>query len=256
MDLLTQNRVSAADVAFTEAFRLARMEQGEMPPAIYQGLARVRLAQGDARQARRFLDTAIELGTKGANRTPLWYLYQAHGRTLEALGDLPGALADYRRAIELARLWRSGVLPATWMQTATDAGVSSLSADLVAVALRLGTERSDLAGEAFIEVEESKANSLRLLMLTGSRIPQGRKVEYAELRARLSDALFRSMQTGVTLESPEVRELRARLAVLESEATSSAGLDQPGERQAVRSSLARCSQPPGSQPGSAQLSRR
>lgn len=224
---LTANRVAQADLAFTEAYRLSLLRRGEVPPAIYQGLARVRLALRDAQSAERLLDTALDIGTKRANTTPLWYLYQARGRARETSGDYRGALDDFRQAIKLARLWKSSVLPASWMQAASDAGVSSLSADLTGLVQTSAPNRRDLAAEAFIEVEDSKANSLRRLMLAGARVQPERKGEYGEVRARLSDALFRSLQAGGELESPEVRELRARLAVFEAEAASSAGWKDP-----------------------------
>jgi len=224
---LAGNRIAPAELAFIEAYRVSLLRRGEVPPAIYQGLARVRLTQGDALGAERLLDTALDIGTKRANTTPLWYLYQARGRAREASHDFSGALDDYRRAIRLARLWKSGVLPASWMQAASDAGVSSLSADLTALVQKSAPDRRDLAAEAFIEVEDTKANSLRRLTLAGARVRPERKEEYGEVRAKLSDALFRSLQAGSQLESLEVRELRARLSVFEAEAASSAGWKDP-----------------------------
>lgn len=225
--LLAENRIEEAEGAFTEAYRLTLMRKEEMAPAIYQGLGRVRMEQNRPREAKLLLDRALEVATKGANRTPLWYLYQARGRAQEAIGDNEGALADYRKAVVLARLWKGGVLPATWMQTASDAGVSSLSSDLAELIQKMSPERQDLVAEAFVEVEDSKANSLRMLTLAGARVRPERKADYGEIRAKLSDALFRSLQTGQEWESGEVRDLRARLAVLEAEAAFSAGWRDP-----------------------------
>jgi CHAT domain-containing protein len=212
-------RLAEAEEAIAEAFRIRRCAKAADLSLSYTKLGRLRLMQGDASAAERFLTMALDSAARSAAPMPRWLTLYYRGRSRDARGRTAEALADYRAARDGARAWRLEVLPVDAVRISTDAGLHEIYSAYAASAgrLHLRTGRSDLARESFLAAEENRAASLRESF---SDLPRVFPDEYGETLASLRAALNASPTREADASRAAALELRL------SEIEARAGMPQ------------------------------
>lgn len=221
-EYLRRGQLREAEEAMLREFRLRRLNGNKDIHLSYRNLGMLRTAQGDFRSAGRLLDEAVRAAPPSAGFVPLWTIFRQRGELRFKEGRLAEALAEFRRALDLARRWRLEALPADAFRVSLDVGLQQLYSSLVeaAVALYFRTGRAELAHEAFEAAEENRAASLRASLLETEDGRPALPPEYGEKLAQLhaaeiallknDDPAARRKAEGLRHELTEI-ELRAGL---------------------------------------------
>lgn len=225
---LRQRRLQLAETCLIESYRLRLLSHSKEIHLSYTKLALLRLAQHDLASAATLATRAIDSALRDAGAAPLWQIYHTRGLVQEAQGDYSGAFRSFHQAIDDARRWRLGVLPADALRAGADQTLDSIYTSYVRAGARLyfDTGRPDLPGVTFQVMEQSRAASLRESAGAGrgwlGQLPPGYGAALARLR--LAEAM------SLRGNSPRARETarRARLELLDME--TQAGLESAGGR--------------------------
>ncbi len=163
------------------------------------------LAELELRKGRLFLRSALEhinvsLASKSATlkNNPQYYLLYIRGQILFGLGQENKALADFRRAVNMADIWRQSALPGLATSTHTVAVLHSIYHDYAELAAELALKRNDqlLAADAFEVLARNRAASLREQLTRSYSQKLLLSPAYYELLQQLQTA-----QADVTLEN-------------------------------------------------------
>jgi len=219
-DCLDAGHIDEAEGALSEGLLLVRLHHLDASANILRALANLKYRQGDARSATALFDAAIEAPP---GITPRWVVYADRGEFRLNRNDLPGALADFRAARNIAAQMRADIVPADQDRIALEGGLIRVAAGLVEAGNRLARQTSDasLLRETFDEAEQDRMWSLRTLVAAPN-----------DWRSRLPDTywdllgLYQSVERAL-VASPSA-ELKQRAASLEMqlqqiEATASNG---------------------------------
>ena len=207
---LHAGRSSQAEALFSDALRLSLMQPPEAARMSYRGLARLRLLQGRLPEAELLASAAIASYAKRPGTDLPWPLFSERASVRGERGDLRGATADYRMALELGARWRAGVLSGDTRNIAADVRLSETTQRfaqmLMSRAPRLGEAQ---AREAWLTTESSRALALRTARIESLLLSSSLEAGYGESLVRLRK-LEAQPATG------ELAELRQRLTALES----------------------------------------
>src|SRR5258708_7215774 len=121
-EYLAHGGLAAADSALTEGFRVRRLHRLSQLDSSYLNLGKLRLVQGDAESALRLLDQALRRQASAGTLVTPWEVYHARGQARLAEGSPEAALADFGRALDLARQWRVQVLFARFPRASAGGG--------------------------------------------------------------------------------------------------------------------------------------
>lgn len=221
--LLRKGRVAAAAPPLIEAFRLQKLGAGGDLDRAYRYAGLLRMAEGDLDSADTLLSRAVEAATARAGPAPLWSAFCFRGQNRLRQGRTAEALADYRRAVELARRWRLDAIPADAARLGADVELHELYAGLIQAANQAHSEtrRPSLVEESFEAAEENRAASLRELIADRGGAQAALPDRYGAALARL-----RTVETSLLKkDAPAAREQAQALRAALSEIEAKAGLE-------------------------------
>jgi len=217
--LLEAGNAKAAEPPLLESFRLRRLTGDDRIYYSYEALGELRLAQGDARAASVLFGHAID-SARRVSPAALWTGYYQRGRAELAEDRLDEAFADFGAALNWLRRWRAEVLPADAFRVSSEVALHDAFSAYIELASRLYREtgREHFAEQAFAVSEESRAASLRALRAESDSLTRILPAEYWETLARLHGAEADLVAGETAGDTAAVRELRLKLAELETRA--------------------------------------
>ncbi|MGA2327322.1 MAG: CHAT domain-containing protein [Bryobacteraceae bacterium] len=233
--LLRSGRVEAAAAPLLEAFRLRQLIHDRDIDSSYRTVGLLRMAQGDLKTAGTLLDQAVALAAAKPGPVPRWHASYFRGQVRMAQGNLEGAVADFRTAMDLARRWRLEVIPADAVRVSLEVGLQQLYAGFIQAAnqLYLATRQASLLRESFEAAEENRAASLRALVTAGDDWRRGLPEEYDQVLARLRGVEVSLLREDSPAARTEAQRLRYALMQMEAKAGLDFGYD-PGGRDNSR----------------------
>jgi tetratricopeptide (TPR) repeat protein len=211
---LAGDDLTGAETALTEAFRLRLSKGHGNLGTSYVYLGRLRLMQGDPQSALNLLNRALEVstGTSGDTSHPLTILLYWRAKAKLALSDVPGALADFDRAVKSATEWRQDILQTDEMRISFEVGLHRIYGDYVDAGMSEWVRTGDmaLARKMFELTEQHKLASFRETRRSAVPLPP----EYWETLQKYRAVLGSAWSTGKA-DSAEP----ARLALIRMEAS-------------------------------------
>jgi CHAT domain-containing protein len=225
-EYLAHGQLAGADSALTEGFRVRRLHHLPQVDSSYLNLGRLRLAQGDAESALPLLDEAINRQAHAGTLVTPWEAYHARGQAHLAEGSSKAALADFGRALELARQWRLEVLPADFTRISAEGELQKIYSSYIDAAgeLQISRGRTQRMRECFRVAEENRAASLHALLRESNDWRKAMPPRYWETLAQLHAAEASLIQSDSDSRRAEMRQLRASLVTLEAKTGSNADL--------------------------------
>jgi CHAT domain-containing protein len=225
-EYLAHGQLAGAEGALTEGFRVRLLHRLPQLDSSYLNLGKLRLAQGDAVSAGRLLDEAIARQARSGTLVTPWEVYHARGEAHLAQGSAEAALADFGKALDLARQWRVEVLPADFTRISSEGELQKIYSSYIDAAGRLHTSsgRAQRIRECFRAVEENRAASLHALLREPNDWREAMPPQYWETLAQLRAAEASLVQSDTETRREEMRQLRAALVMLEAKAGSNVDL--------------------------------
>ncbi len=238
-EYLENNDTERAETALQRAHTILTDRNDPETHLCYVNLGRLYLRKGDLNQSSRWMDLAVKASANGSRDLPGWYVYHERGKLRRAQGRHALANADFRRALDSARLWRLQVVPAAAYRVSSEVKLQNIYDSFLSSGYQVyrSHPREKLKAELFLAAEENRAWSLRQMSREGadSKLPE----EYYALLAEILAADSKMLKGDASPEDKaKFAALRHRLTEMEAAAgllgTSviSAGND---ERLAVRS---------------------
>jgi CHAT domain-containing protein len=213
-------RLSAAESAATEGFRLRKLLHLPAIESSYRNLGAIRAALGDTRAGIALLDEAERALHRNTSRTPSWRIYMERGHVKLDAGHLQSALDDLRTALGLARIWRVDVVAndASRISSEGEGNLGDLYSLLIEAGNRLYLEEHDpaLVRETFEAAEENRAASLRALVPQPDDWRRRLPPKYWDLLAGLQSAESHWLRAGEKNAPAAVLKLRSQLAEVEA----------------------------------------
>ncbi len=217
---LKRREFPAAESAMLEALDLRKRKQAPSLDLALRELALLRLEQGNLAAASRLADEAIEAAKGNVRLGRLFLNYLARGRVRLAEGRLEDAKADLRTALDNARRWRLGALPADSSRVGIESGLQ----DAYSLAIDAGnrmyrkTGKREFARETFDLAEENRASSLKTLLSDQGDWRGGLPVEYWQTLPAFQSAEARLLGQDTPATRAEVRRLETILTGIEASA--------------------------------------
>jgi CHAT domain-containing protein len=217
--LLEVNRLPAAERNLLEAYRLRVLSRNEDQLALSRGnLALLEYKKKNYAASLAMLDAAF------ASKSPTFLTISPYspvhlrGEILAAMGRYSDALAEFRKAVDLAGIWRAGALPGDITSTNTVAQLNEVYQDFASLAAQLALERHDheLARQALEVLSENRANSLREQITLALEHENRLSSRYFELLAQLQAAQSRAIWAKTREDEEKADEVRLALSDLEN----------------------------------------
>jgi Uncharacterized protein conserved in bacteria len=215
--LMCVHDLPGAQRALTDAYRIRLLHHDELLPVTQAKLAELEYLKGNAAEALRRLDDTFATKSPALATIPRYQIIHLRGQMLAALHRDDEALDNFRRAVELASVWREEALPGEIAQTGTTAFLNSVYADCSDLAAQLAIQRHSraLAAESLVTLARNRAADLRehrtLAWQQRGRLP----TQYYETLDRLRSAEAATILSGSTGRERRTAALRAQLAVLQ-----------------------------------------
>jgi CHAT domain-containing protein len=213
-ELLRAGRMAEAEHALLEGFRLRKLAHASDLRSSFLKLSNLRLEQHDPAAAARMLDLAERLPTNEA-APPLWTLYELRARISDAQGDVPAAVAGFRKAIAAAHEWREEIAPSDTFRSSSSVGLHRLYQSFVDASLRLPEPAIE---EALLATEEYRATALRQTLADTRQWREQAPPEYWGTLTLLRKAESAALAAPSAETRARVERLRVRLAEMESTA--------------------------------------
>lgn len=184
-------------------------------------LGAIRASQGDTKSAVTLLDQAVDCLRLPTNRSSAWHVYMERGRVHLMAGDFEKALADLRKSVELAQIWRVDAIANDANRMGTEAELAELYDLFINAGNRLyeAGGNSALILETFNAAEENRAASLRALVPQAVDWRNRLSGQYWELLAKLPKEETEWLQAGER-PSPSLRAIQSQLQEMEAAAGS------------------------------------
>ena len=231
-DCLDAGHLEEAESVLSEALLLVRLHHLDASANILRALAKLKSRQGDIRSAAALFNAAIDAPP---GITPRWTIYADRGAFRLNRNDLPGALADFRAARQIAAQLRADIVPADQDRITLEGLLSRVAAGLVEAGNRLAQQTADssLVRETFDEAEQDRMWSLRTLVAAPndwrSRLPD----TYWDLLARYQ-AVERALVANPTAElKKSASSLEMQLQQVEAAAANGSQVGPERDRSAL-----------------------
>jgi CHAT domain-containing protein len=212
--LMDSGRLSTAEPALLESFRLRSRSHDERLHFSYESLGELRLLQNDRASALAFFDKAIQSATP-LGPLALWRPFYERGRANLADSRLQAAYADFGAALKSLKIWQAEVVPADAFRVSSEAERHKVYSAYIELAARLyrRTGQQRFAAEAFAAAEASRAASLHALWLESGltkELPSDYWKTLSVLQAAESAQLSSASNDGT------IRRLRLKLMEMEA----------------------------------------
>ena len=220
-ELLASGALDEADRALSESFRLRKLHGLRKLDSSYLNLGALRLAQGDLRSAECLLETLMARQTHPDSLAALWKMHHTLGEVRMAQGRIPEALGEFRKALDLARDWRLGVLPSDFTRVGSEVSLEKIYSSFIDTgnSLYFSTANRELARETFRAAEENRAASLRAL-LAFDDWRRALPANYWGTLAQLHGIEARLITTDSAELRRKMRQLRSVILEMEAQAGS------------------------------------
>lgn len=164
--LLCGNHFALAEQSLNKAFALRQaLHDADTLPISQEHLAELELkrAQPNYATALILIDQALSSNSTSFKSDAPYYPIHIRAQILLALGKKAQALAEFRRAVLAADIWRQGALPGDITNTQTVAALNEVYQDFANLAAEISLEKnnSNLRDEAFQVLAANRAASLR-----------------------------------------------------------------------------------------------
>ena len=219
-DFLLKGQLAQAEDLLLDAYRIRKLNRLPSLGESYRNLGILRLEQGDLRSASALLDASIAESKSRRGRVPTWRFYEARGRLRLAEGNIRQAYADFRLALELVRNYRLAVPASDAIRVGLEGLLQEVYASFAETGSRLyfETGRADLARETFEAVEENRAASLGARLDEQKQLRRNLPTVYWERMAQLESAESAALLDGGEGPVQAMRRLRGSIIELESKA--------------------------------------
>ena len=216
--LLRASDLGAAEEVFVEAFRIRKLRVRRHLANSLRNLAMLRLAQQDPCSALQLIQEAMKVASETRLSFPPLFLFYQRGRALAGCGQPARALADFEKAIQLARDWRLGVLPADTFRISADVSIQQIVSSYIETGWQVYRQTRDraLLARLLVSGEENRAASL-VQSSPGNRPPQ-----YWETLAQLREMEIASL-AGKAGSDDQAAVLRVRLSEIEAQSAPGEG---------------------------------
>ena len=205
-ELMQLGRLDIAEDAFCRAWRLRSLRQDPRLAQSYPLLSGVYYARRDLLRAKLWNDRALANVSSLRLRKP-WMLPHRQGQIAELSGDLPAAFLAYEKALDDARRWRTGLIPADQFRTHAEVEISDLFDDFIRVATTL-PHTAERERNTFQALQESHAWSLQAQLEVSAgistRLPATYHTELATVR-RLESQLLAEPNSVLRAEADQRR---------------------------------------------------
>ncbi len=240
-EFLLSGQLSQAEDLLLDGYRIRKLNRLPSLGESYRNLGILRLEQGDLRSASALLDASIVESKSTRGRVPNWRVYQARGRLRLAEGNIRQAHADFRLALELVRNYRLAVPASDAIRIGLEGLLQEVYASFAETGSRLyfETGRADLARETFEAVEENRAASLGAHLDERKRLRRNLPPVYWEQMAQLESAESAAMLDSGEGPRQAMRRLRGSLIELESKAGGAGFTPRPDLLENTQRSLDR-----------------
>jgi CHAT domain-containing protein len=216
-DLLDAGDAAGAADAAKQALQIRLTHQLSGTEIDYWYLGRAARHQGEAKFAESYFDQALSGAQDSSSTLPLWALYRDRGMLRLETGQLNGAVADLRLALEQSR--QLNIVPTEENRIASADKLAEVYDAFLEAGTRLAREThfpQDLVDETFDVNQQGREASLRALTAQrtdanrrpppefAEKIAQLQRLERAELRSASVDRSERISNLKVSLEEMEV----------------------------------------------------
>ncbi len=212
------NQLALAEDAFCRAWRLRAIRKDPRLSQSYPLLSDIYYARQDLRRSKFWNERSSQSAASLRLLKP-WTTMHRRGQIAAAEGDRTAAFAAYEKALQEARRWRSGIIPANQFRSHAEVELSKLFDDLLRIVQTLPPS-TQLLRKTFEILQESHAWSLQsqLELSAGisERLPAAYHRELAKVR-QLESRLLSEPNPAVRAEADQRRN-----ALLEME--SAAGM--------------------------------
>ncbi len=212
----------------------------------YEHLAELESRKGGPylRSALNYIDLAFATKSSIFRTSLVYYPIHIRGQILRGLGEKEQALAEFRRAVTAADIWRQSALPGDTTNTQTVVQLESVYRDYAQLGAELSLERDDhaLARESFEVLARNRAASLREQL---TRSFSGKLLDSPEYFGLLHE--LETAQAAATLnhdpaqieaDREKLSSIRARLSDLENHiGLNQHNISQLSEIKSVHTSL-------------------
>jgi tetratricopeptide (TPR) repeat protein len=213
MALLQRGELETAERMLERSLAIQILDRGFERGLAELGMARLRLRQNRSSEALHHANESVRLAGRSGH-DPQWMAHVVRAQVQLSLRDWEASRADYRKALEWARRWRTDALPVDRMLAGAERMLRDIPAGFAEIARRTG--RREDAVEALTVFEESRRNALRALAVTSQQRRGALPGEYQDLLARVPLLEARTASSGRAELAREAESLRARLALLEA----------------------------------------
>lgn len=179
--------------------------------------------KGNYAEALRLNNWAYSSHSADFSDVPAYYFVHVRGQILQALNRRPEALAQFRKAMELANSWREAVMPGDSTNTQTVVYLTEVYQDFAELAAEMSLEHNDpeLSRQALEALAQNRGASLREQLAASLVRDPKFSDRYFQLLSELQSA-----QAQVTLgnhsaqESSKLESIRLELSQLEDQSLS------------------------------------
>lgn len=221
ISLLDDGKAPAAETALHKAQTLClKIHNADYLPIVQEHLAELNLAQKNYSAALRFIDRAFASPSPEFKINPQYYPLHVRGEILLGLGRTSAALADFRRAVAAADLWREGAMPGDATATQTVVLLNATYQDFAELAASIAFQNHApaLSREAFDALARNRAASLREQLLANFSRAGTLSPKYFELLGALQSAQARVLLPNASQEDrAKLNQLRVDLDRFENE---------------------------------------
>ena len=212
--LLDCGRVSDAEPALLESFRLRSLRHDGRLHYSYESLGELRLRQNKPVAALAFFDRAIQSAAP-SGALALWHPLYKRGIANLADSRLTAAYADFGAALQCLRNWRAEVLPADAFRVSSEVELHEVYSAYIELAARLYRQTGErrYATASFAAAEDSRAASLRTLWLE-SGLTKELPGDYRPTLSALQEAESAQPPTASSLAA--IHRLRLKLMEMEA----------------------------------------
>jgi len=204
--LLEGGRTAEAEAHLEEAFRLRKLLAAQDAYLSEPKIGRLRVKQGRPAEALMWFNRSIDAHRGDPRRFPLYRIHAERAQARTALGDIDGALADYRAALKMTRDQRLEVVPASGMQATYEQVMHDLRSSFIALAAEKAIRTGDrtLTLEALAAAEESRRASFRAATDFRPALPASYWEKLAGLRQAQAAAVAGQPQAASQLLRAEI----------------------------------------------------